>query len=236
MERGLGRYQEFDERSRKFRAIVGVEDLPLQNKIWTVPVWNDQGQEGACVGFGWGHELAAQPAPYMTDYDFSMKIYHRAQQLDQWFGEDYEGTSVLAGAKAVRELTTPTGQPLIEGYSWAFGTEELCRSLAFKGPVVFGCDWYEGMWDTDENAYIHKTGGRVGGHCVCLNRVVLKKIDATKPLLWNNVNMETSFVRGRNSWSRDWGYYGNFRLSLVDLDALVKDGADACIPYGRHWL
>lgn len=235
MERKLGRYQEFDERSRNFRAVEGVEELPLRNYTWSCDVFNDQGREGSCVGFGWGHELSARPAPYRVDAGFSQRIYRRAQQLDYWPGEDYEGTSVLGGAKAVSELKTASGRNLIDRYLWAFGTQEVCRTLGYRGPIVFGCDWWTGMWDTDDNGFLHVTGTIAGGHCVMLNRIKMVKVNETNGWIWSNIDMDKSFVQGRNSWGRYWGDDGNFKLTLSDLNKLVYDGADACVPRGRHW-
>jgi hypothetical protein len=236
MYRTFDRYQEFDERSRSFRAVAGIEELPLRNRSWRCDVWNDQGFEGACVGFGWGHELSARPAPYLVDADFSRSIYYRARQLDRWIGEDYEGTSVLGGAKAVSELKTPTGQNLMDTYTWAFGTQEICRAIGYKGPVVFGCDWYEGMYDTDARGFVHVTGDIIGGHCVLINKVKLTRKEYPGPWVWSNINWKYSYVQGRNSWGRYWGMDGNFKISLTDFDRLVYDGADACVPAGRHYV
>jgi hypothetical protein len=62
----------------------------------------DQGKEGACVGFAWSHELAAYPVRVEVDDEFARsKIYAEAQKIDEWPGEAYHGTSVLAGAKVV---------------------------------------------------------------------------------------------------------------------------------------
>src|SRR5689334_10441072 len=85
----------FDEKSRNFRAVEGIEDKPLRSYAWACNAWLDQGREGACVGFGWSHELCAKPGVHMVDNNFALAVYHRAQQIDEYPGEDYSGTSVL---------------------------------------------------------------------------------------------------------------------------------------------
>lgn len=98
---GLGRRREFDERSRAFPIRTLTEAVEPKQKYWRCDARLDQGREGACVGFAWGHELNAEPRRWWTTDQHARVIYRRAQQLDQWPGENYEGTSVLAGAKAV---------------------------------------------------------------------------------------------------------------------------------------
>ena len=136
MERTFDRLAEFDERSRLYRAVDLIQDYWLRSYTWGVDVWNDQGYEGACVGFAWSHELSARPKIYRVYADGARKIYKRAQVLDQWPGEDYEGTSVLAGIKAVQELKGINGLPLIQEYRWAFGIEEVVRVVGRRGPLV----------------------------------------------------------------------------------------------------
>src|SRR3954453_10392858 len=58
----------------------------------------NQGQEGACVGFGISR-LASQLNRKRYD---GFWLYHEAQKVDEYPGEDYEGTSVRAGLDVLR--------------------------------------------------------------------------------------------------------------------------------------
>jgi hypothetical protein len=53
-------------------------------------------------------------------------LYHRAQQLDDVPGENYSGTSVLAGMQAAVEAGW------IGGYLWAFGTRDIAAALGAR--------------------------------------------------------------------------------------------------------
>ncbi len=212
-DRRLDRIASFDERSRAFpiRALIG--DVTLKPKRWTCLPRLDQGREGACVGFGWSHELAADPVRVRVTDTTALALYHRAQQLDEWPGEQYDGTSVLAGAKAVQE------QGHMAEYRWAFGVDDVLATLSAHGPVVIGVDWHEGMMRTDARGYITPTGGIVGGHCTLLRGLVRERGR------WVCV--------GRNSWGRSWGIGGDFKIAADDLDALLHNGGEACVPIRR---
>ena len=211
----LDRLPQFDARSRNYpiRALIGEPDL--RPKMWRLLQRLDQGREGACVGFGWGHDLAALPVYVRTTNEDAYAIYKRAQQLDPWAGEDYEGTSVLAGAKAVQERGN------LSEYRWAFGIDDVLATLSAHGPVVIGVDWYENMRDTDAQGYIKPTGRVLGGHCVCLRGI--------KRQPWGH----GWDVVGRNSWSERWGVRGDFRIRDTDLARLLEDGGEACVPVVR---
>src|SRR5688572_26790243 len=102
---GLGRLLEFDERSREFpiRALLEVEK-PRRSYTWSVPITLDQGNQPSCVGHAWAHELAGRPVSVGgITQPWAYALYLRAQQLDQWLGENYDGTSVLGGVKAAKE-------------------------------------------------------------------------------------------------------------------------------------
>lgn len=205
---------EFDERSKAYPIRTLVEDKPLRSYTWSVPVVLDQGNEGACVGFGWAHELAARPVkvPGITNQS-GFDLYHSAQQLDQWPGEAYEGTSVLAGAKAVQELG------FMKEYRWALGPGaaqaevDLALAVGYKGPAVLGTYWWSGMDTPDAQGYLHPTGTIRGGHCYLINSFSAKY---GRYGVWN-------------SWGT--GFYG--WISRLDMAQLLDNEGEACLPITR---
>ena len=216
-DRVLDRRVSYDEKSRAFPAVA----LPrLQAKVprsytWGLYAQLDQGSEGACVGFGWAHELAARPA-IVTNItnDVGRLIYHDAQRVDEWPGEAYEGTSVLAGAKTVQ------ARGFMQSYHWCFSLDELVLAVGYQGPVVMGTWWNEGMFDTDDDGRFtdaQVTSDHAGGHCWLVRGVSLKR----------------SEFLCRNSWGPDWGLYGDFRLTFSQMDHLLHDQGEACVPEGR---
>jgi len=213
---------------------VGIEERPFRSYSWRCNAWNDQGTEGACVGFAWSHELAARPAEYPADEKLAVQIYNRAKQLDPWEGEDYDGTSVLAGAKAVQELVNDKGKSLVQEYRWAFGVEDVLRVLGYRGPLVLGVNWHEGMWEPDANGFIEPTGNIVGGHAILARAVKIVWRNGHGPANLNNLDTEKSYVTLRNSWGRDWGIGGDCRISVLDLHYLLRNDGEACIPVTRN--
>ncbi|KAF4406597.1 MULTISPECIES: hypothetical protein [Streptomyces] len=218
----LDRVPQFDERSREYpiRALV-TERAPLRSAGWACPVWLDQGREGACVGFSWSHELIATPVPVdEADNAFARDVYREARQVDDWPGEEYEGTSVLAGAKAV------VNRGYMEEYRWAFGIDDVLRTLGYFGPVVIGVKWYDSMFRPAPNGLLEVSPGDFGGHAILVRGVSLKARLAghsgTVPV-----------VRLRNSWGRKWGVDGDCYMRVEDLDALLRDGGEACVPVVR---
>lgn len=232
----LGRVPEFDERSRAYPAVAGIEDYPLRSYTWACNGWLDQGRQGSCVGHAWAHELTARPAVVPVSSSTAISIYRRAQVLDIWPGEAYEGTSVLAGAKATMELTTAKGKPVMESYRWTFSTEELIRVLGYKGCAVLGLQWFSGMFKTDAAGFIHRTGTLAGGHAILARgfKAVWRK--GTTEKVWNNLDLEKSYVLMRNSWGRPtWGIEGDCKMNLLDIDWLLNNRGESCVPVKRNY-
>jgi hypothetical protein len=207
------RLPEFDPRSLEYPIRTLVAAKERRSYTWRVPVALDQGAEGACVGFGWAHELAARPKedPTITNAH-ARSIYLRAQQLDAWPGENYEGSSVIAGAKAVMELGR------LREYRWALGPgaaaaeNDLALAIGYKGPAVMGTYWYEGMMRPDVSGYLRPTGKLVGGHCY----------------LVYGYNLRLGY-KVWNSWGT--GFYG--LISQDDMITLLSNEGEACIPVLR---
>jgi hypothetical protein len=213
-ERTFDRLPDFDERSRSYPIRTLIGQPARKPRRWRLLERLDQGQEGACVGFGWAHELAALPVKVKQTNTTARGIYVRARQLDPWPGEDYEGTSVLAGAKAVRE------RGHMPEFRWAFGVDDVLDTLSAHGPVVIGVNWYRDMAETDAQGYIRPVGEVLGGHCVVLRGLIRERGR------W--------VVIGRNSWGRGWGIGGDFKMVAEWLRVSLEDEGEACVPVVRR--
>lgn len=184
----------------------------------------DQGREGACVGFGWVADALATPTAVnlarlrggaWEPEAFAKEIYRNAQRIDEWEGENYEGTSVLAGAKAMGIAG------LIKEYRWAFSIDDVIDAVLVKGPAVLGIPWFSGMYEAP-GGVLSVTGNVVGGHCI----TAVGYHKATD-------GSEDSIIL-QNSWGSDWGTNGLARIKISELARLLKEG-EACIPTRRSF-
>lgn len=217
----LDRLIEFDERSRNYpvRELIRGRTAPTRGRSWRCDPRLDQGQEGACVGFAWAHELAAIPVVVRNISDQTARtIYHAAQRIDEWPGENYSGTSVLAGAKVCHTLG------LVSEYRWAFGIADVVDTLARFGPVVLGIPWLESMYRPNAQGLLDCSSATiVGGHAILARGVLLKGITGAREPV----------IRLRNSWGQDWGLGGDCFVRASDLERLLHMGGEACVPVAR---
>lgn len=211
-EYGLGRIPEFDERSRGFAAVSRLNVTIPQTKTWRRGQAYDQGRLPQCVAYAGKGLLNTAPLSAYTPYDIrtaysTQAIYDGAQRLDQWPGEDYDGTSGLGLGKYLVELG------VIREYQWCFGVDDVLLNLSYNGPVAIGVNWYTGMFDPDGFGYITPTGQVEGGH-----EVELIGVDTARRR-----------VVGMNSWGRDWGLDGRFFMRYEVLGQLLHEGGDAVV-------
>ena len=215
-----------DERSRNYPVRQLLAEIPkVKSRMWLEGRVLDQGREGACVGFGWTAALLARPdrpSPQPeTDLatKFAKEVYYQAQKVDEWAGENYEGTSVLAGAKILQ------ARNLIDSYYWAFSIEDVRDAVIWKNPVVLGIPWYSGMYDTAPSGLVRVSGSVVGGHCITLTGYHPRAIID---------GQRREIFRWRNSWGSDYGRRGSGYIELSDLAKLLKSQGEACIPVGKQ--
>lgn len=219
-----------DPRNAHFPLAAGIVDTS-RPKAWAGPyVRLDQGPDGACVGFGWTIEamsspVRARPGGYRGKVSeanfFAFDVYRTAQTVDEWPGESYEGTSVNAGAKVMRD------RAFITGWNWANGINDVIAALITEGPVVLGIPWMDTMFDTDANGLLTVGGSVAGGHCICAT--------GWYPRLWGG-----PAIRLRQSWGAEWGNKGDCFIRPDDLAALLHGTAEtgpgeAAVPVGRGY-
>jgi hypothetical protein len=151
---GVNWYEEFDNpvkdaqghhwiaRDGKLTRTRGGHCVCLKPRGHSDPdAWWDfynQGSEGACVGFGISR-LASQLNRKLYD---GFWLYHEAKKIDEWPGEDYDGTSVRAGLDILRKrghcesregATNP--EAIGEGIKanrWARSVDDVLRTLGYQ--------------------------------------------------------------------------------------------------------
>lgn len=209
--KGLGYHRADDKRDWKARRFLVVErNRGFQH--YANPLQLNQGNEGACVGFGTTGVINAEPEVHSFTDEFAFDLYHLAQTMDEWPGENYEGTSIRAGAKAGQS------KGFFSNYAFTNRVEDLAIYLLNHGASTIGVDWYTGMDRVDADGFIHPLGSIRGGHCVVIDGVV-----------WH-LPGEVDRFRIRNSWGGDWGLNGRCRISAADLQQLFDAGGTACMP------
>lgn len=220
-EVGLGRLPKADARDRDFalrQMLRRTEAKQYHTRYWPYFVGAlDQGDTPRCVGFAWTAFLLSTPVTHRTTpegvhhgigtpWQFAQALYERAQRIDEWPGENYAGTSVRAGAKALRELGR-----LVE-YRWAWDADTARDYVLTRGPVIFGTDWHTEMFVPDANGWLRPRGQVVGGHAY----VVI------------GFSRTRDAFRILNSWGKGWGQKGRAWLSRADAAALIAADGDVC--------
>lgn len=202
---GLGRLPSLDERDRQFLLSVPAEvELKPYRYYRTGPVL-DQESTPMCVGFAWRQWISS--ALLMTKTGPAAEtIYTEAQNLDEWEGIAYEGTSVRGGAKALQ------ARGHVNVYSWAFDATTIRNwILSDGGTVVVGSNWYVDMFNP-QNGFIKPGGDLAGGHAY----------------LVVGYSTDREAFRILNSWGRDWGEGGRAWISFEDMSRLILEDGEAC--------
>lgn len=171
--------------------------------------WGDQGDSPYCVGYAWAHWIQDGPVmhPGTPPVIAPQKIYEEAQKVDEWAGENYEGTSVRGGVKFLKALGNVTS------YYWAFDLNTIVQYLLNYGPMVVGTNWYNSMFSPNRSGIIRATGDLAGGHAYVLNGVDTRK----------------RLIRIKNSWGRYWGNSGFAYISFADMAKLIAAQGEACV-------
>lgn len=212
-DRTLDWRPKWDRRSEAFlfSAVPMCSTLTARPSILrTKSEWLNQGQEGACTGFGEEHARALSPYPQATSNQMARDVYYLARRQDEWEGEDYEGSSVNGAMKAARLMG------LIKEWKWAKTTAEARHGVSYHGAGELGVWWWTGMFDTDERGFIHPTGYKEGGHALAYAgyRIIDGQVAH----------------RLENSWGPDWGDNGGAWITEFNFNMLLTDHGELAFP------
>lgn len=182
---------------------------PKSHAYWHGSMFLDQGPTSQCVEYSWHHYVQTgkiRPKsrhPYWT----AGQPYNEMQRVDEWPGEDYDGTSVRAGAKVMQQMG------YIDSYLWAWDLETVVDAVTRVGPVVMGTNWYRSMFTPDAKGVVRAEGPIDGGHAWLLD----------------GASRKHGMARAKNSWSRQWGKGGRFWIPFEVLEKLINEDGEACL-------
>lgn len=223
---GLGRLTSPDSRDNNFlaRELFQAELIARKYRGWSAHISSlYQASRPHCVAFSWMHFLVDAPMTHKvivsepglaemvirgTQNSIATDEFYKAcQMIDEWPGEDYDGTSVRAGAKVLQKMG------LISEYRWAFTLQDMINCVLEQGPVIVGTNWYRGMSIPGKNFFIAPDGPLDGGHAY--------KVDG--------VNVPAKRFRIKNSWSSSWGNRGFAYMTFANMERLLNEDGEACI-------
>jgi len=217
-EFGLGRVAKPDPRDRRFMLASPRTASVRTARTWYVRGVLDQGSTPHCVGYSSAQWCRASPAPRVVNLVPS-ELYAEAQRLDEWEGEDYDGSSVRGGMKALR------ARGIVESFTWAFDPPTLIHHLLETGPMVLGTDWYESMFEPDAKGNLTVEGATAGGHAYLAIGIDTRH---------RNADRSVGAVRIVNSWGTRWGQAGRAWLPFSALPQLLENYGEAAMGVKRR--
>jgi hypothetical protein len=216
---GMGRLFAPDIRDLRYaaRSVLGAP-AAKGSKYWGSRSALDQGMSSQCVGYSAWALLDHGPVRhrYFLRTLTPSGIYAEAQKVDEWDGEEYEGTSVRAAMKVLQAAGA------IATYRWAWDNATVAGWILRKGPVVFGTVWPEEYFELGKGNFLTgaANGNFAGGHAY-----LLWGINTSKACPDGTVGA----YRIMNSWGEAWGDKGRAWLPFSEAELLLGQQGEAAM-------
>lgn len=214
----LGRLPSVDFRDRQFlMSAPPASQIDRRYMHWITAKALDQYDTPHCVAYA-GHQYLISSPVKNLPFTTTQELYRECQIKDEWEGENYDGTSVRALFKVLKE------KGYVSEYRWAFDVDTVVRHVLTKGPVILGTNWDWDMFEPftfgkDEAVFIQRGGGVAGGHAY-----LMKGVNLDRPCICG----EKGAARIMNSWGQVWGDGGKVWMCLKDLNSLIAEWGEAC--------
>jgi hypothetical protein len=200
--RRYGRVHVPDRRDRKF--LIKQKRTGRLSRKWGVGKLLDQKSTPECVAYALCGMLLGEPIS--NQFINPHGLYRGAKLVDEYAGENYDGTSVRAGAKVLAALG------FISEYLWAFNVDTMINTVLERCPMTVGTNWYAGMANPTAGLLVPK-GRLLGGHAYYIFGV--------------DTRTEQFDVRG--SYGRTWAIGGNAKIGFDSMARLLKEDGEALI-------
>jgi hypothetical protein len=216
--RGLGRYISHDPRSRVYPVTVDAPIGPVLHDRFSS--WLDQGELGSCTGNAGTGMLGSAPfsttakAARIYNESYAVKLYADATRTDDvsgYYPPMDTGSSGLAIAKVLR------ARGIIDRYEHAFSVRAALTALQ-RAPILIGSVWLSGMDQPDAHGFVQLSGSVEGGH-----EYFCREYEP-------GATFDTGVLTCDNSWSKSWGDWGRFRLTVAQFGYLLKQQGDVTAP------
>ncbi len=212
----------------------------------------DQGQEGACTGFGlaavinylrwegWLRRHGGSPAVAEAPAPVSPRmLYQNARLYDEWKGEDYQGSSCRGAMKGFHKhgvcverlwpYTRRDGKPGTAQRGWDVNAPLTPLGAYFRIDGKSLLDMQSAIFETHAiyvSADVHDGWDKVKDRCRSLEHAIIgpPKSSDTGGHAFAIVGYTGDGFIIQNSWGPDWGFAG---FALLPYEDWTQHGTDA---------
>jgi len=186
------------------RFMLDYPGVEKKESDWDFPLEPlDQKEYNHCCGFSAANWGINSPINTPFTNEDGHRFYYECKEIE---GEPKkENGAYLRSVGKVLKNNKHT-----EAYAFAYDIDTIKHWLLYKGPIIVGTIWTEGMFTPDENNIAHPTGAILGGHAYLLNE-------------WRIDN----YIGIQNSWGASWGVNGKAYISQEDFENIFANGGEA---------